>query len=278
MLDICKSFAESYDVLFNSSKTKMLLFGNHDEKPTVTFMGEPIDIVDHEKHLGNIIGSKKQQIHDCICTFNSKLNMIYSHFKHVDQDVLYGIFKTYCMPLYGSQLWDYNNKYVDSFYVAWRKGVRRLFNLPYNTHCNLLPYICNDLPPTFQLYRRVISFLKGLSVSHNLLSSMCYKLAMYGSCSAVSNSILVISSEWSVPRFYVPNITRDTCPVLFNSELDSRCSIICDLLQMIHLRQSRHAPSTGYLEWGVVGSPLESTFMSFGHSAGWHSWHNTTAI
>ena len=37
---------------------------------------------------------------------------------------------TYCLDLYGSQLWNYSSIDVQSFYVAWRKTIRRLWKLP----------------------------------------------------------------------------------------------------------------------------------------------------
>ena len=64
------------------------------------------------------------------------------------------------------------------FYVNWRKAVRKLFNLPYRTRNELLPYICDDVNPSIQVLRRVISFIKGLSNTQNELSALCYKLAL----------------------------------------------------------------------------------------------------
>jgi len=82
MLNTCQRFAESFDVLFNSSKSKLLYFGESDYKPSVSFMNEPIEVVKYDKHLGNIIGrnSMKQQIKDAMSIFISKVNMIFYSF------------------------------------------------------------------------------------------------------------------------------------------------------------------------------------------------------
>ena len=50
---------------------------------------------------------------------------------------------TYCLDLYGLQLWYFCSIDVQSFYVAWRKTIRCLWKLPNITHCSLLPSI-ND--------------------------------------------------------------------------------------------------------------------------------------
>ena len=56
---------------------------------------------------------------------------------------------TYCLDLYGSQLWKYSNNDVNAFYIAWRKVVRQIWKIPSTTHCNLLPAINKSLPIEF---------------------------------------------------------------------------------------------------------------------------------
>jgi hypothetical protein len=243
MLSVCRNFAKEYDVLFNSSKSKLLYYGNPCYKPThVSFMGSNIDVVVNEKHLGNIIGHKciKQQLNDCINMFVSKVNMVHSHFNHVNHYVRYEIFKTYCMPLYGSQLWDFNHNYVNKFYVCWRKAIRKLFCLPYNAHCDLLPYICNDNNPNIQLYHRFISFVKCLSLSKNHLSSLCYNMAVNGSCSAVSNNMSLISSVWNIARENICKINKKLNPFPVNDDLLVVGSVISDLLYMKYVSKFLH--------------------------------------
>ena len=53
--------------------------------------------------------------------------MVKSHFKHLPVDTIYSLFKSYCMPLYGSLLWDLGSTAMNIFYVAWRKSTRHLF-------------------------------------------------------------------------------------------------------------------------------------------------------
>jgi hypothetical protein len=99
-------FATSYDVLFNVSKSKLLYCGQAVSRPTlssVSFTGVTIELVSQEKHLGNVIGQNcvKFKIEDCINIFTGRTNMIRIHFCHARYAVIYYIFKTYYMPLYG---------------------------------------------------------------------------------------------------------------------------------------------------------------------------------
>ena len=41
-------------------------------------------------------------------------------FKDIPSDVKSKLTDTYCLDLYGSQLWKYNKNDVNTFYIAWR--------------------------------------------------------------------------------------------------------------------------------------------------------------
>ena len=85
MLNICYQFAEAYGVMFNSSKSKLFCFGWSDSRscvhvPHVGFSGSIIELVKHDKHLGNVTGQNcsMYQIQDCFSAFNDKVNLIIS--------------------------------------------------------------------------------------------------------------------------------------------------------------------------------------------------------
>ena len=63
-----------------------------------------------------------------------RLNSLLADFFHCDSVTLSTLFKTYCMNLYDSQMWRYNDKTTRSFYTCWRKAIRRLYNILYHTH------------------------------------------------------------------------------------------------------------------------------------------------
>ena len=73
---------------------------------------------------------------------------------------------TYCLDLYGLQLWKYSKNDVNAFYIAWRKVVRRIWKIQSTTHCNLLPAINKSLPIEFF---RCAKFVWSCFNSHNLI-------------------------------------------------------------------------------------------------------------
>ena len=102
------------------------------------------------------------------------------------------------MPLYGCTLWDLSKKCVNRFYVTWRKSMRLLLNLPYNTRSHLLPYIVEDKPVELQLHMRFAKFFTNMHQSMNVLLKLCSKLASSGSCSSVSNNYVFIKQKYDV--------------------------------------------------------------------------------
>jgi len=233
MLNVCETFANEYNVLFNSAKSKLLLFENyHVNIPVINFMGGVLNVVDHDKHLGNIIGyhSQEAQIKKCINEFLGKCNMVISHFNNVPFYIKYDLFKTFCMPLYGAQLFDFSSRHMQLFYVSWRKAIRKLLNIPFITHSVLLHCICDDIPIHEQLYSR---FIKGIVDSSNSMTSLCYTLALNARRSSLCNSITTISRYYKVPRNELLNINirKDLKPDRDDDDI-IKCSVIRDLLTM----------------------------------------------
>ena len=106
-----------------------------------------ISYVDSCIHLGNGISMNRMNVfinnatNDLHCRHNSLL----ADFSHSDTDsvTLSTLFKTYCMNLYDSQMWRYNDKTTRSCYTCtcWIKAIRQLYYIPYRTHRILVHHI-----------------------------------------------------------------------------------------------------------------------------------------
>ena len=102
--------------------------------------------------------------------FNRKVNNLLADFSFVDNNTLSVLFDSYCMSIYESQLFKlYDKNSVKCLYVAWRKTIRKIWKIPYISHCRLLPYInnCNYIDSILE--RRCIRFLYNIFKSENQL-------------------------------------------------------------------------------------------------------------
>ena len=138
MISICEEFAKCHSIVFNPSKTKLLCF-NLDPLsaiPPIFINGVQISIVEHEKHLGNYVSTNisDRNIIANVCDLYQRSNLLISDFRVCDSQTLDCLHKTYCMHMYGSELWNLNCNYVDEFRVAWRKIKWRIWRLPNRAH------------------------------------------------------------------------------------------------------------------------------------------------
>ena len=123
----------------------------------VTFNGVTIVSKGQAKHIGNMIPlDSNTDIMHGVADFQKKVNVLMCNFKFINSDVLNCLFKTYCMPLYGSVLWDLTDTNCERFYTAWRKAIRRIWKISPQTHSALLPLICDDLPVEVQMCNRFL--------------------------------------------------------------------------------------------------------------------------
>ena len=87
MLDVCRVYAEAYDILFNATKTKCMFFNTtytnlFDED--VQFMGSPIFLLINEFFLG----------------FSISRDIL-------NRDINSKLISIFCIDLYGCSLWNY---------------------------------------------------------------------------------------------------------------------------------------------------------------------------
>ena len=83
-------------------------------------------------------------------TFVGRTNNVSSLITEVE----FKLFKSYCSSMYGAELWALNSAYIENFVgmkesrngkvelcVAWRKALRRILQLPHNSHSYFLPIL-----------------------------------------------------------------------------------------------------------------------------------------
>ena len=155
-----------------------------------------------------------------------------SKFTHCNVHVKYQLLRSYCMCVYGSSLWDFADPSTETFYVAWRKCIRRLLGVPNTTHCRLLPLILGDLPVQQQLHCRFTKFFSSCLRSDNSLIRLCSTLALNGSQSSVGNSITYLCETY--------DLIRDAWPQRLKIQPEARDTTSAAIRDFIALRDASH--------------------------------------
>ena len=89
----------------------------------------------------------------------------------------------------------YKTGVVEEFYTTWRKGIRKLFNLPVYTHCNMVPLLADCLPIHIQIMNQMVRFTHSCLKCNNTCLKMLSHLALQGSGSCMSKSFNYILSK-----------------------------------------------------------------------------------
>ena len=173
MFAVASDCADMLSLKFNRTKSQYVRYcssrgasvGDH-----VFFCGVRVPL-SKGLHLGNLlgVGSREDSVHKAVLDLQSRTNVLMSRFSFCSPDVRYKLFKSQCVVAYGSQLWDFESKFVDNFFISWRKCTRRVWGVPNTTHCDLLPGICSDRGIELQLLSRSLNFVRNAVGSSNKL-------------------------------------------------------------------------------------------------------------
>ena len=175
MLDICDTFASSHGLVFNAAKTQLICFRQRYTNtfpPEIIFNGSTLRFVEEVSHLGHILAynlDDKQDIIRAIKELNRKANSVLCKFSSLDPFVKCYLLKSYCLSLYGSPLWSLSSPSLRSIEVALNKLLRKVWNLPYNSHRSIVH--CTSHIPTVShlVFNRFCSLMSSVSSSSSAL-------------------------------------------------------------------------------------------------------------
>ncbi len=77
------------------------------------------------------------------------------------------MFHKYGTAFYGSQVFPMFNSCMEENYIAWRVAIRRVWRVPWTTHCKLLPHLANCMDIELCFSRRCMRFIKMAMNSSN---------------------------------------------------------------------------------------------------------------
>ena len=169
MIKICESYAAEHSIAFNGAKSKLLIFGKKYEAPEVMVNDAKVAVCTKAYYLGILLNTedKYDAVEDGILKFNISFNRFLSNFNTCGSFIKNKLFQQYCCSYYGSQLWPLWNNKFDKVCVKWRNAIRRIWNLPYRTHCKMLPIITDHYPVEMLLECKFVNFIKTLAKSNN---------------------------------------------------------------------------------------------------------------
>ena len=100
-------------------------------------------------NLGDIISDECNDASDILNSNYSlcgQINSVICYFSNRNSVVKQSLMNAYCFSLCGCELWELNHPGVQNVFTSWKRGLRRIWDLPYDTHSNMLPIFSDILP------------------------------------------------------------------------------------------------------------------------------------
>ena len=215
MLEVCKTYADKFDVIFND-KSQLIVFkarSNNDPPPVIKINGKQVKSVDSVTHLGHDINSNifNCEATKCIRDFHTQFNSFLGNFNNTTSYMRNYLFFKYCSSFYGSQFLPIYNDTMNTLVRAWQVAVRRVWRVPWRTHCNLLPHIAGVIPPELSFAKRAISFTKLLLNSNNKTVKMITGMGLYGKHSIIGANARHLIYKYDLNCKVVDQMWRTIC-------------------------------------------------------------------
>ena len=204
MLEICERFGQTYGVKYNPTKTVCILYAKQQprHKPRMKLCGHELVWVNSVKHLGHVITcnlSENVDIRSKKCDLFGRVNTVLSMLGNSPDCVLRTVFSSQCAHLYGTVAWDFTDKCVHEYVVAWNRSVRRIFNLPPMTHTRYLPHVLKSPGVLDQIYGRFIRMCQSMEKSDNSKVNNLFKVCMSTSRSIIRRNLRTIEQRLKLP-------------------------------------------------------------------------------
>ena len=186
MLSICETFACDHNLQFSTDKdplkckTKCVAFTRRKKPvPVVKLCGNSLPWVDSFKHLGHTISITVGKVTEQDVTvkraqYLNKTFELNQEFGFASSRTKLKINNIYNSNFYGSPIWNLYSKSVDNFVNAYNRSMRVLFNLPLQTHRNLLPVVTQQKQIFSTLISRFLGFVDKVRKSHKIVPKLFF--------------------------------------------------------------------------------------------------------
>ena len=105
------------------------------------------------------------------------------------------LLKAYCSNFYGSELWDLANDSMETLDKTWRNALRRIFNLPFTSHTNILNYIERQHTSLRIFCQRSLKFIRSCLCSRNAVVFIARHGVTYGRMRSLLGRNVQLCSE-----------------------------------------------------------------------------------
>ncbi len=206
MVTTCESYGQDFSMQFNEKKTVCMKISRSGTQPVdkhIVLNGKPLKWVCKAKHLGNWLSSTNTDLDDIKAKtghFIGTCNKIQAKFPALPFIVKQKLFQSYCTSYYGCQSWCLTSSNKEHLYIAWRKAIRKLFDLPWMAHCVILPCILAQDSAEVSVEKRMCRYVfNGANSSNDLVSSV-FTHGIRESKGIIGENVKYLKEKYAIPE------------------------------------------------------------------------------
>ena len=246
MLSICEKYVENHGLKFSTdqdprkSKTRCLAFLQRERviKP-VRLCNNQLPWVNTCKHLGNTIVSSKSKdirtndIKIKKAAFINRSNEVMQEFHFAHPRTRIWVNKIYNSHFYGSVLWPLRSKEVTALEKTWNVSIRRMLNLPRESHTYLVEPISEVPHIRTILARRFLTFVQSIRVSNKKPLRELLRVLEYDTMSVTGGNLrqILIHTNIDDVRNLKPCDVTEKYKVIPSGE-EYRVEVIKEIIQI----------------------------------------------
>lgn len=175
LLKICSEFGKDHDVLYNPTKSSLMIVRSKEYKnvifPNFWLCDQPLTCSSEAKYLGHFVTDDWRDDRDIqrqYCKLYAQANSLLRKFSICSPTVKCALFRAYCTPLYTAPLWwNYRRCTIRRLTVAYNDTFRLLMRVP-RWHSASQLFVDAHIPTCEALQRHLMfKFMQRLEESEN---------------------------------------------------------------------------------------------------------------
>ncbi len=160
--------------MFNAKKCLLIIYKCTRRKhpdPNIYINNVKVQRVNEVIQLGHNLSENifKFNASKCVADFNHQSNIYFANFEYANSNIRNVLFHKFCTAFYGSQVLPMFNSCTEEIYIAWRVALRRVWRVPWTTHCTLLPHLAKYIDIALWFSRRCMKLIN----CHKLIQYCC---------------------------------------------------------------------------------------------------------
>ncbi len=100
---------------------------------------------------------------------------------------------------------------MDDVYIAWRIDMRKVWRVPWTTHCNLLPHLAGVMDLELWFSKRCIKFIKMALNSDNIIVRIITNVGLNGTHIIMGSNWRHVRSKYGMEESNVMKSSDEKC-------------------------------------------------------------------